>query len=39
MLAAMKDGQFERAAEELLDSKYAGQTPERAARYAKRVMA
>jgi len=38
MLAAMKDGQFEKASEELLDSKYAGQTPERAARYAKRIV-
>jgi len=37
MLAAMKDGEFEKAAAELLDSKYAGQTPARAERYAKRI--
>mgnify|MGYP001101913895 FL=1 len=37
MLAAMKDGEFEKAAAELLDSKYAGQTPARSERYAKRI--
>jgi lysozyme len=37
MLAALKDGEFEKAAAELLDSKYAGQTPARSERYAKRI--
>lgn len=37
MLAALKAGDWPEAAEQLLDSRYAKQTPERVARYAARL--
>tara|TARA_R110000823_G_scaffold4918_13_gene19667 strand:- start:3449 stop:3862 length:414 start_codon:yes stop_codon:yes gene_type:complete len=37
MLAALKAGDNETAAAELMDSKYASQTPDRAARYSEKI--